>query len=675
MIINVEFCILAKWYINVKGVCMNEKKLTATSHDTEKLHDDLLRDLDRESAYRILSGTWNKVITAILLIFSLFQLYVAITGTVPERAKRILLLGFVITVAYWLYPRSSKCDKTKISNVDMALGFVYLGVTLYYMFNYQGLIDRSGSYTTIDIIVAIIGIVLVIEACRRVVGWPIIIIAGVFILYAYFGAWLPGFLNHRGFSVSRIASHLFYTTEGIMGSPIGVTATFICLFILFGAFLEKTGIGQFFIDFANAVAGFAVGGPAKVAVLTSALQGTVTGSSVSNTVSTGSFTIPLMKSMGYSPEFAGAVEAAASTGGQIMPPIMGAAAFLIADAVGVNYFVIAKAAIIPSVLYFMGIWIMVHLEAKKIGLKGLPKDQLPKIKELVFQRGHLVIPLVIIIIMIMTGKTVVYSALFGILSAVVVPYLRKSTRVNPKVMVEALVNGARNVISVACACGVAGIIVGIVTLTGVGLKLGTGLIDLSGGNMLITLFFTMITSIILGMGVPTTANYLITSTIAAPIVMQLGVPALAAHLFVFYFGILADITPPVALAAYAGSAISKGNPFKTGVQATKLVIGAFIIPYIFVLNPALILIDTNIIEVIQIVATSVTGIFGISIAMVGWMYGRVNYFVRIVSFIGGIMLIDPNLVTDIIGVGIVACVVIFQKIHTKKAAIASPHKS
>ncbi len=625
-----------------------------------KEQEEILRSVDRESAFRILKGQWNTIITLVLIVFSLFQLWTAVFGTLPAQLQRITHLGFVIVLAFWLYPASDKGDKHSLPILDIVLGLVFLGIAAYFIVNYEGLMGRSGAFNQIDLIVAAIGIVLVLEACRRVVGWPIVIIAISFILYAYFGASMPGFLMHRGYSIQRIISHLFYTTEGIIGMPLGVCATFVFLFILFGSFLEKTGIGQFFIDVANSLAGWAAGGPAKVAVLTSALQGTISGSSVSNTVSTGSFTIPLMKSLGYKPEFAGAVEAAASTGGQLMPPIMGAAAFLIAEAVGVPYGQVAKAAILPALLYFTSIWIMVDLEAKKLGLKGLPREQLPKLAPLFKEKGHLLLPLVVIITLLLMDYTPTFAAMGGIVSTIFVPFLRKTTWVAPNVIASALITGARNVIGVACACSVAGIIVGVVTLTGLGLKVGEGLVGLAGNNMLIALFFTMITSLILGMGVPTTANYLITSTIAAPIVMKLGVPAIAAHLFAFYFGILADITPPVALAAYAGSAIAKSNPFMTGVTATKLVLPAFLIPYIMVYNPALILLNTNGVQVIQIIITSLIGLFGINACTAGYLMGPLKPWLRIIAITGGVMLIDPSLMTDVAGVALVGIVAFYQ---------------
>ncbi len=638
---------------------------------SEKEREELIQRLDKESSYRKLSGVWKKITTVILLCFTLFQMYTAMIPTIPAQQLRMTHLGFVIVLAFLLFPATMKGSREKIAILDYVFAALFLGVVSYYLINYEAIIGRSGMYNQTDVIVGIIGIILVMEACRRVVGLPIVVIAAAFILYAYFGRSMPGLLTHRGYSIERIATHLFYTTEGIIGLPIGTAATYIFLFILFGSFLEKTGIGQFFIDAANAIAGWAAGGPAKVAVLTSALQGTISGSSVSNTVSTGSFTIPLMKSLGYKPEFAAAVEAAASTGGQIMPPIMGAAGFLIAETVGVPYLEVAKAAIIPAILYFTGILIMIHLEAKKLGLVGLPKESLPKLGPIFKERGHLILPLIVIIVLLGMDMTPTYAAFCGIIASIIAPYLRKSTHVPVSDLFEALINGARNILGVSCACGVAGIIVGVVTLTGLGLKLGGGLVAAAGGNIMLTLFFTMITSLVLGMGVPTTANYLITSTIAAPIVMQLGVPMLAAHLFAFYFGILADITPPVALAAYAGSAIAKGNPFKAGVQATKLAIAAFIIPYIFVFSPAVIWIDATPLLIIRIIITALIGMIGIAAGMTGWFSTRANVLERILFIAAGLMLIDPSFMTDVIGIGGISLLAAYQRFYKEKKVAAA----
>jgi TRAP transporter 4TM/12TM fusion protein len=622
--------------------------------------DEIIAKYDKESNFRKLSGFPLKIVTSLAIMFSLFQLYTAVFGVLPAQLQRSIHLSFAFVLAYLMYPGSKKMSKNKMHWLDIGLAVIAGLVGLYITFNYNALIMRAGDQTPIDIFVAILAILFVLEAARRVVGLPIVIIASTFLLYAKIGPYLPGFLNHRGYSIERIASHMYFTTEGILGTPIAVSSTFIFLFILFGAFLDKTGIGKFFIDLANAIAGKAVGGPAKVAVLSSALTGTISGSSVANTVGTGSFTIPLMKSLGYKPEFAGAVEAAASTGGQIMPPIMGAAAFLMAEFIGIPYSSIAKAAIIPALLYFTGIWIMIDLEARKTGMKGLDESKLPKLARVLAERWYLITPIFVIVYMLMSGTTPIKAALYGILSAVIVGMFRRETRMNFRTLLETLEMGAKGALGVAIACACAGIIVGTVTLTGLGLKMGNGLVELAGGYLLPTLALTMISSIILGMGAPTTANYIITSTIAAPALLKLGVNPLTAHMFVFYFGIIADITPPVALAAFAGSAIAKADPIKTAFNASKLAIAAFLIPYMFVINPQLLLIDTTGLEIVQITITSLIGMLGIGIAMQGYILGKVNVFLRVIFMLGGLALIDPGLYTDIIGITAISLGILFQ---------------
>lgn len=632
--------------------------------------DEIMAKFDKESAYRRLSGNQMKIVSILAILFSGFQLYTALFGILPAQLQRSIHLSFVFVLVYLLYPARNKSQKNKFGWLDVCFAIIGAGVTMYITLNFQSLLMRAGDQSTLDIIIGIIAIIMVLEGARRVVGLPIAIIASVFLIYAVVGPYMPGFLNHRGYSIARIVSHMYYTTEGIMGIPLGVAATFIFLFILLGSFLEKTGIGAFFIDLANSVAGFAAGGPAKVAVLTSALEGTVSGSSVANTVGSGSFTIPLMKSLGYKPEFAAAVEAAASTGGQIMPPIMGAAAFLMAEFIGIPYSQIAKAAVIPALLYFTGIFISVHLEAKKLGMKGMSKEELPKISKVMLDRGYLFIPLVGIVYFLVEGATPVKAALYGLGLAVATSYIRKSTRLSLKNILAALEQGAKSALGVSMACACAGIIVGTITLTGLGLKLGNGLVSLSGGNLLLTLIFTMITSLILGMGAPTTANYVITSTIAAPAIVMLGVPVLAAHMFTFYFGIIADITPPVALAAFAGSAIAKSNPLQTGIQASKLAIAAFIIPYMFVFNPAILLIDTTPLEITQMVITSIIGMIGVSTAMEGYLFTHVGKIERLFFLVGGLLLIDPGAITDIIGLVILATLFILNKTKAKSIKTA-----
>jgi TRAP transporter 4TM/12TM fusion protein len=482
------------------------------------------------------------------------------------------------------------------------------------------------------------------------VGIPILVVAAGFITYTFIS----------GFTVKRVVHQLFYTTDGIIGTPVGVCSTFIVLFIFLAAFLEKSGIASFFIDLANSVAGFASGGPAKVAVIASALSGMYSGSSVANTVGSGSVTIPVMKKTGYKPEFAAAVEASASTGGQIMPPIMGAAAFLMAELTGISYPVIAVSAILPAALYFTGIFLMIHFEAKKLGLKGLPKDSIPHFGKLFTVKGYLFLPIGVLVAFMTLGFTPAYAACLAILTAIIVSMFRKDTRFTPGTFIDALVHGARNTIGVAMACAIAGIVVGIVSLTGLGQILIAMLLSIANNNLFLALFLTMIACLILGMGIPTTANYVIMATITAPIVVRMGVEVLAAHMFVFYFGIMADITPPVALAAYAGSAIAKSNPIKTGVAATRLAITAFIIPYIFVYSPSMLFINTTPLQVIQIVISSCIGMFGLAIGIEGYMLRRLKVFERLPAVASGLLLIHPGGLTDVIGFALVAAVIVFQ---------------
>lgn len=614
----------------------------------------LLKKVDKESTFRKLTGFDHWLVFWLAVAFSCFHIYTAMFGMLPAQMQRSVHLSFTFALVFLLYPLTTKraLNKLKWYNYLFAAFTVYVGS--YMTINYTRIMEAGGDYIQMDYIVGAVGVLLTLEAARRVVGLPIVIIASTFLLYSYLGPYFPGFLAHRGYSVQRIVSHMYFTTEGILGIPLGVSASFIFLFILFGAFLEKTGIGKLFIDIADSIAGWAAGGPAKVAVITSALEGTVSGSSVANTVGSGSFTIPMMKRLGYRPEFAGAVEAAASTGGQIMPPIMGAAAFLIAEFTNTPYIEIAKAAAIPACLYFFGIFIEVHFEAKRCGLKGMSRDQLPKFIEVLLKRGHLFVPLVAIIYVLVEGYTPTFAALVGLGLSIVAGMINKATRMSPWDIITALQAGARGAVGVAIACATAGIIVGVVTLTGIGLKMANGLVEIAGGNLFFTLFFTMITSLILGMGVPTTANYVITSTIAAPALIMLGVPILAAHLFVFYFGIVADITPPVALAAYAGAGIAKSDPFWTGVEATKLAIGAFIVPYIFVFNPAMVLIGTTPMLLAMNLITACGGMLGVGVAMIGFAFTHMRWWERIWFAVGGLLLIDPGVTTDIVGIAMLA---------------------
>ena len=628
----------------------------------------VLKKYDKDSDTMEYTGLMAKFVSALAITFSIFQLYTATFGVLDAQLQRAVHLGFGLALVYLLYPTRKSWSRTKVHPLDVVLAILGAAAPAYILIEYQQLVLRSGLVTNVDLAVGLVGILLVVEATRRVVGLPMVTVVVLFLAYAFAGPYMPGVLAHRGLTVSQLVGHLYFTTEGIFGIPLGVSSTFIFLFILFGAYLESTGLGKFFIDLANSIAGWASGGPAKVAVLSSGLMGTVSGSSVANVVGTGSLTIPMMKKLGYHKNFAGAVEAAASTGGQLMPPVMGAAAFLMAEFVGVPYIEIVKAAVIPALLYFTGVWLGVHFEAKRSNLKGLPRDQLPKMGQLLMERGHLAIPLVVIVYLLVTGYTPMRAALVAIVLSILCSALRKSTRMKPIEIVRGLDKGARNVLSVLVACASAGIVIGVVTKTGVGLKLASGLLTLSGGLLLPTMFFTMITAIVLGMGVPTTANYVITSTIAAPAIIQMGVPVLAAHMFVFYFGIIADVTPPVALAAFAGAGIAGGNALRTGVNAAKLAIAAFIIPYMFVLSPVILMIDATIPGLVMTTLTAIIGMVALSSALIGYLADNCRIYERIILAAGGLLLIDPGAVTDLTGIALFAIVLVLQLKRKKNRA-------
>ncbi|MDQ0429088.1 TRAP transporter 4TM/12TM fusion protein [Planomicrobium stackebrandtii] len=632
------------------------------SYISEEKQKEILQKYDPESNTRDLSGMIKHVVFFGLLAFSLFQLYTAIFGQYTAYIQRSVHLGFALSLIFLLFPaRKRKGARHKVAWYDYILALLSIGVAAYWPIMYDDLVFRLGRVTELDLIVGILAILLTLEATRRAVGMPITIIASLFLAYAFFGPYFPGFLRHRGQDLDAVIQLMFFTTDGILGTPLSVSATFIFTFLLFGAFLVKTGVGQYFNDLAVSLAGSLTGGPAKVAIFSSALQGTISGSSVANVVTSGSYTIPMMKKLGYKKEFAGGVEAAASTGGQLMPPIMGAAAFLMVEFIGgVTYWEIAKAAAIPALLYFTGVWIMTHFEAKRIGLKGLSPEEMPDRKE-VLKKIYLLLPIIAIIVFLLIGIPTMQAALYGILLTIFVSAFNKETRLNFKDIILALVDGARTALAVAAATAAAGIIVGVVVKTGLGLSLANGLVSASGGNILLTLFFTMLAAIVLGMGSPTTANYVITSTIAAPAIITLlmldepvgaAVPlvvALSAHLFVFYFGIIADITPPVALAAFAASGISGGEPIRTGFIAAKLAAAAFIIPYMFVLSPALLMIDTTWLELIWVLITALTGMVAIGAGLIGYWYRKLNWFERIITFATGLALIYPEGLTDTIG--------------------------
>ena len=624
----------------------------------------VMKKYDRESNVRVWEGKPKVFVNCILAAFSLFCIYVTFFATWLDHIRLASFVGCIVFIGFLVFPARKGTQKVNyIPWYDYILMALGSGSFFYIVVYAQKIINQGIKFENYQIIIAAIGVLCLLELCRRCVGIPIIVVAVVFMVYALFwGLQQPDMMRR----VVKLFSGIFYTTStGVLSTPIATCSKYIAIFIIFGAFLERTGIADFFIKIANSVVGGFSGGPAKVAVVASALEGMVSGSSVANTVGSGAVTIPLMKKAGYKPEFAAAAEASASTGGQIMPPIMGAAAFLMAENMGVTYSSIVVRAILPAVLYFLGVFIVVHLEAKKEGLRGLTKDELPKFLPLLKQ-SYLLLPIIILISLVSSGaRSIAFAAAIAIIAAIVVGIFNKENRITPKRIFEALAAGGQGMITVAVACGVAGIIAGIISITGLATQLMTAIVGLAGDNVIIALFLTMLACIVLGMGVPTTANYCIMAATCAPILMEMGVPAIAAHFFVFYFGIVADLTPPVALAAYAGAAIAQANPMKTAFTATKLAIGAFIVPYVFALNPAMLFVNTVWYQVVLICITAIIGMFGVSAALEGYLLTNMKWYERIISAVGGLLLIYPGILTDSIGLGLIVIVMLIQVISKK----------
>ena len=622
--------------------------------------DEIMKKYDRESNVRIWEGVPKQIVRLVLAAFMVFMVYMNLWATWSGQIRRCLFVGMVVLFTFFVYPaKKGDVKPNHMPWYDILLAIVGCIPFFYYVANFNRIVSMGIAIGQTEVILGIIGILVLAECCRRAVGIPILCVAGVFILYAFVG---------RHMSLQLVVYNIFYTTNGIIGTPISVCSTYIALFLMFGAFLEATGVANFFIDCANALVGWASGGPAKVAVVSSALCGMVSGSSVGNTVTTGSVTIPMMKKTGYPGEFAGAVEAAASTGGQIMPPIMGAAAFIMAEMTGYEYSDIIVRAILPAFLYFLGIFLGVHFKAKKLGLKGLPREELPKWGKLL-PKIYLLLPLVLLVYMIVSGQTMAKSAIYATIAAIAVSLINKDDRMTPTKFVNGLENGGKNCISIGIACGIAGIISVCITMTGLGGKLITYVVSLSNGHLIIALFLTMICCIVLGMGVPTTANYIIMASTCAPILINgMGMHVLAANMFVFYFGIVADITPPVALAAYAGSAIAKAPPMKTAFNATRLAIAAFIIPYIFAFNNAMIFVgdDVTVWSVASITISATLGMLSIASGLMGYLIHDLKWISRIALIAGGLLMIIPGTVSDLAGFAVLAAIFVLQTIENKK---------
>ena len=663
----------------------NDKKLNNTApvsaagaemSDEEK--EKLLEQFDKESKTRKFgSPVLKKAYRIFAILVTLYHLIFASGLYMPETLKhRSIHVGMILILAFMLYPATKKASRKVIAWYDYVLMALAAAVPIYMCIDYVNIINRAGRPDMMDVIIGTILTLIVLEATRRVCGMALPIISIIFMIYSLMGTKqglipidIPGIFLHRGYTWQKLMSHFFSNTEGIYGSSVNVASTYIFLFIAFGEVMNKCGMGQFFNDFANAIAGGTKGGPAKVAVVASGLLGMINGAAVAVVVTTGSFTIPLMKKSGYDDEFSGAVVATGSVGGQLMPPVMGAAAFIMADTLGMKYNELLISAAIPAVIYYMGILFQIQMRAEKQGMRGTPKDQLPKISGVMKEYGHLALPIIFLVYMLFfSGKTVIMAAFYTIVFTILVAQCRKNTRMSVQDILDAMVAAAKSTVSVAIACACVGIIVGSCSITGFALNMASTIISIGGKSLMFTLVFTMITCMILGMGLPSIPSYIITSTIAAPALVQLGIPALVAHMFCFYFAMFANLTPPVALAAFAAAGIAGGSPMKTGWASVKLALAGFILPYMFVYNTDLLLLDTPVMKAVQVAITAAIGVFLISVAVEGFLFHKVNIVIRIISVIGAYLLIDSGLTTDVIGIIIFAAIIIFQKTTAKKSA-------
>ncbi len=635
--------------------------------DTEA-QQKVLEKYDNESRFRIFRSrrtAWLVSLTAVAL--SLYHLYTSYFGTPVTLQHRSLHVAVILMLVFFLYPPLKTAKRNVLPWYDALLALMALSTTVYIFVEYEGIIQRGGIPNNWDLLFGGILVLLVLEAARRVTGWGLPVLASLFLVYGLFGRELGGIFRHRGYEWQEIVGYMYQTTEGVYSTAIGVSATYIFLFILFGAFLQKSGMGQFFNDLALAIAGQTRGGPAKVSVIASGFLGSINGAAVANVVTTGSFTIPLMKKIGYKRDFAGAVEASASVGGQILPPIMGAAAFIMAEILGMPYSEIALAALLPALLFYIGVITQIHLRASKEGLQGISKENLPAVKQVLMERGHLLIPLLFLMYMLFfSGRTIIFSAFLTILVTVIIAMLRHTTRMTVRDIYDALENGARTAVGVAVACAAVGLIVGIASLTGFGLSLANGIITLGGESLLLTLMFTMVACIVLGMGLPSIPTYIITSTMAAPALIELGIEALVAHLFVFYFGIFANITPPVALASFAAAGIAGGNQMRTGFVSMKLAIAGFIVPYLFVYNNSLLLTNTTLGEGILVVTTSVIGVVMLGVAAEGFLMTKMPAVLRLVLAGGAILLMTPNLLYDAAAIAVIVICLGVQWVLAKR---------
>ncbi|TSH71207.1 TRAP transporter permease [Acinetobacter sp. RF15A] len=648
----------------------------------EQQQQELLEKFDRESVTRNpINKSVRWFIAALAISYSLFHLYITF-NPLPELIQRAAHVSIGLALIFLLYPARQASSRQKVAWTDWIWVIASFASFFYLFKEYQAIMTtRGGIPNTLDIVFSIITVVLVVEAARRVMGWMLPILGLIFLSYPFVSHfdWMPDRLLTRPYTFSDIFGQMYLKTEGLYSSAIGASVTFIFLFILFGAFLAKSGMGKLFNDLAMALAGHKQGGPAKVAVISSGFMGSINGTAVANVVGTGSFTIPLMKKIGYHKNFAGAVEASASVGGQILPPVMGASAFIMAETTGVSYGTIALAAVLPALLYYLGVMAQVHFRAGRDNLKGVPKADLPRVKEVLKERGHLLLPIIALVFFLFQSIPVSYAAVYTILLTIVVAAFRKSTRMRPKEILEALADGAKQSLSVMAACAVVGIIIGVVSLTSFGSVMTSSIMSIGAGSLFLTLFFTMIASMILGMGLPSIPAYIITATMAAPALANFDIPILVAHMFVFYFGLFANITPPVALAAFAGAGIAGGDPMRTGFLALRLSLAGFIVPFLFVYNPAMLMIDTTDIAVnakefalpawhviLSITVSSIVGILALGAAVEGYFKTALNWFWRIFLGVGALMMIVPETMTDIIGTFMVIIAIGFNIVQARK---------
>lgn len=618
---------------------------------------------------RAFGGSLKLLVTVLTVALAVFQLYTAFFGLFPSMQQRSLHMAFVIPLIFLLYPMWKSSPKDRPSMLDWFLAVAAAVCTLYIFFMYEDIAKRAGMYRQYELYLGVAMIVLVFEAARRVLGYPLPIFCSLFIFFAYYGRSMPGPFRHFGLSISRIIEELYLTTDGLFGLVTGVSATYIYLFILFGAFLGSTGTSQFFNDLAMALTGHLKGGPAKIAVVSSAFMGTISGSTSANVATTGAFTIPLMKKIGYRAHFAGAVEAAASTGGQIMPPVLGAAAFIIADSLGVSYLKVLSAAVVPAILYFWGIWCCLSLEAAKMGLQGLPKESLPKLKDVLFKSGYKAIPLVGIIYFLVRGYNPLYAGCWGIVLSVLLSFVRKEDRLDLKSFVATLEEGSKSALSVAIACVIVGVVIGMMGATGIALKVGDVILGFTRGNLLLTLIATMLLSMVLGMGMPTTASYVMASAVAAPALILLGGKAIDVHFFVFFYAVLSSVTPPVCVGAYTAAGIAGSDPNKTAFASIKLALAGFIVPFVFIYSPDIML--TNVTSwpvTLFAIFTACAGVYGLAIATEGFIVRPVPLWGRALALIGAISLIVPGILSDTVGFSLLSFVAFYNLKIQKDAA-------